>query len=469
MCVGDGEEGVYYVTLWAAPDSGDGRLHVYDGTMATFTFKGDAIPGVDTTGWRDMGSATPAGCWCCANGACDQVCYGLCFGREMPPASTRTVRGYAMQVTALQFTGGEVTHGEARPGCVSYGQWRRYTIQTSTPLAALLALTIDADVEGVYVAEGRPPTATDYDGVARPPNRNLTISACDVTANNTWHVAVHLDSDAARSEADGLYETLYTLGVRADPAQAELGATIHAASCCDVTANWRVPMVPSTHGLRANVTLLRGAVHGVFVQYDSCPLYQHGDPTRQCEGLCEVAWATEWDTITSQRISHVSTAVTVPMGETVGRNDERRAGVWYVGVKALPGEAAEYMLHVDLAAPPARYVPPYCSHLSRFCASETQHHTPEKVITTAADAREPPLNVESAAPPPPPHALALPFAAMCAVSLHGGIGLRFGFRQIAARNLVLLGAGIAGWWGLPSSDEWWAKCLPPAAGGSGSD
>ena len=31
-----------------------------------------------------------------------------------------------------------------------------------------------------------------------------------------------------------------------------------------------------------------GAVHGVFLQYDSCPAYAHGDASQQCDGLCEV-------------------------------------------------------------------------------------------------------------------------------------------------------------------------------------
>ena len=88
------------------------------------------------------------------------------------------------------------------------------------------------------------------------------------------------------------------------------------------------------------------------------------------------------------------------MGESVGRNDERRAGAWYVGVKALPGETAEYALSFDLAAPPALYVRPYCSHLSRFCASETKHHMPQSdPITTAADPRGSLLGATSAAPP----------------------------------------------------------------------
>ena len=404
LCVGEGAGGDYYVTVWASEESGDGRLHLGNGKLASKPNKGAPIDGVDSTGWRNdfAGALTPRGCWCCTDGQCAAVCgpeTGMCVGTRMPNATARMVRGYVIDVEALHFTGGAVAHGEARPGCVSYGQWRRYTVGTDDPEAALLELSIDADVYGVYAALGRPPTATDYDTVARPPNRMLSISACDVTASNVWHVAVHLGEEDAMLASD-LVETRYILDVQARSALAQLGATISATSCCDATVNWRVPDVPASHALRANVTLLSGALHGIFVAYDSCPRYAHGDPARQCDGLCEVEWLTSWDTITSQRLSLPGGSVTVPMGESVGRNDERRAGAWYVGVKALPGETAEYALSFDLAAPPALYVRPYCSHLSRFCASETKHHMPQSdPITTAADPRGSLLGATSAAPP----------------------------------------------------------------------
>jgi hypothetical protein len=437
LCVGEGAGGDYYVTVWAADNSGDGRLHLGDGYLAA-KGKGAPIDGVDSTGWRNdfAGALTPKGCWCCADGHCDSVCgptydgvtTGACHLKVMPNATARMVRGYVIDVTALHFTGGAVAHGEVRPGCVSYGQWRRYTVSTDDPAAALLELTIDADAYGVYAALGRPPTATDYDAVARTPNRQLSVSACDVTANNSWHVAVHLGEEDAMT-ADDLFETRYTLDVQARSAQAHLGQTITASSCCDATVNWRVPDVPSSHALRANVTLLHGSLHGIFVSYDSCPLYSHGDPTRQCDGLCEVEWLTSWDTVTSKRLSLPGGTVTVPMGETVGRNDERRAGAWYVGVKALPGETAEYALSFDLAAPPALYVAPYCSHLSRFCASETKHRMPESdPITTAADPRDSPLGATSAAPPRRSSRLGVSLAALAGV-VHGALLRRTEWRR----------------------------------------
>ena len=135
----------------------------------------------------------------------------------------------------------------------------------------------------------------------------------------------------------------------------------------------------------------------------------------------QVEWLTSWNAITSQRLSLPSGLITVPMGETVGRNDERRAGAWYVGVKALPGETAEYLLTVDLAAPPPLYVAPYCSHLSRFCASETKHHLPGSgPLTTAADTRETPLDATSAAAPRRSSRLGVSLAALAGV-LHGAL------------------------------------------------
>ena len=400
LCVGPGEGGVYYVTLYADATSGDGRLWAGDGTLATVGgSKGDALTGVDTTGWRRAFSARAAGCWCCEAGACAQQCdafQGACAGVVMPNATARTVRGYDVAVSALVFTDGAVDAGEDRAGCVGYGQWRRYTITTVGAEGAGLVLSLDADVEGLYAANGRPPTYESHDAVARPPQRNLSIAGCDVTTTNVWHVAVHLGARGAYGTAYTV-ETLFTLRVRARSAAAYVGDVLTAQSCCGVINLWRVPYVPASHALRANVTVHSGAVHGVFVQYDSCPSYTHGDASQTCDGLCEVAWLTSWDEISGARVERDRLAVTVPMGETVGRNDERRAGAWYVGVKALAGEAAEYTVALSLAAPPSRYAHPYCSHLLRFCASETQHETADGVVTTAADARVPPLSSTSAA------------------------------------------------------------------------
>ena len=68
------------------------------------------------------------------------------------------------------------------------------------------------------------------------------------------------------------------------------------------------------------------------------------------------------------------------------------AGTWYIGLKALPGETATYTMRLSLKQPAAASKPeaPYCSGLTRFCASSTQRFaTVDKPLTTAADTRVP--------------------------------------------------------------------------------
>ena len=40
LCVGEGAGGSYYVTVWASEDSGDGRLHLGNGTLARARLRG---------------------------------------------------------------------------------------------------------------------------------------------------------------------------------------------------------------------------------------------------------------------------------------------------------------------------------------------------------------------------------------------------------------------------------------------
>ena len=186
---------------------------------------GTPTKGVDTTGWFDSGSAIAGGkgCWCCADGECDAVCrkcesstspYPLCsddcVGVEMPPAEEyRRARGYVMTVTLDKYNADPIDDappgdGLTRSGCVSYNQWRHYEIQTHGAADAGLVVAVDAPVGGIYAARGRPPTATDHDVVARPPNRFLPLTACDVGAPTTWHVAVQLGIETKGTQPCGM-------------------------------------------------------------------------------------------------------------------------------------------------------------------------------------------------------------------------------------------------------------------------
>ena len=377
---------------------------------------GTPTKGVDTTGWFDSGSAIAGGkgCWCCADGECDAVCrkcesstspYPLCsddcVGVEMPPAEEyRRARGYVMTVTLDKYNDDPIDdappgEGLTRSGCVSYNQWRHYEIQTHGAADAGLVVAVDAPVGGIYAARGRPPTATDHDVVARPPNRFLPLTACDVGAPTTWHVAVQLGAETA-----GISETLFNMTIASRSAAAEVGSVVPGSACCGGFSHWRVQDVPSGAALRANVTLSAGSLHGLFLQYDTCATYDPmGAMSEQCTGLCTVGWLTTWDGISGGRQNKSAAVVTVPTGMSLAESDKRRGGTWYVSAKALPGESATFTLALELfypqggaRAPP----PPYCSGTDRYCASQTQRDAGD-LLTTSADDRGVPLTEESAA------------------------------------------------------------------------
>ena len=411
VCIGADAQGTYYLTIYAdGVASGDGRLSASSDGYEASDGDDNPVHGVDSFGWWN--SADNFGCHCCGDdaglpsgtcGLCSGA-YPYCAGLTMPPASRRVVRGYVMTVSHLSFTSGLVPGDDELMGCVSYGQWRHYTVETASVADAQLRVSLSAGstsaqpvprVGGLYAAAGRVPTATDYDLLATYPMASLTLTPCDVTVGTTWHFAISLGA-----EADGARETLFGLSLVTSSALALIDATESylGTTCCDGITNWMVPSVPGDSALSVNLTVLSGSVHGVFLQYDSCPRYTPGDPYRSCAGLCEVGWVTHWDRITGHRHSESSFQLTVPMAETIFTSDERRAGRWYVGVKALPGEAAVYTIRLSLARPAPIKQKPYCSPLDRFCASGTQRYATVKLpLTTAGDNRPPGLTTYSAA------------------------------------------------------------------------
>ena len=312
----------------------------------------------------------------------------------MPPDSGRIARGYVMRIQHLAFTSGLVSGDSQLQGCVSYGQWRTYEVRTSGLADAQLYVDISAAVGGMYAAANRMPTLTDYDLVAQPPLSSLTLSPCDLSEPTRWHIAIHLGD-----ESEGMPETLFHLTLRSASALARIApsVTYSGAVCCGGWSFWAVPDVPSSLALSVNLSVTSGALHALFLQYDSCPRYTPGDRFEACTGLCTVGWVTRWDRITGGRLSLPHLALTVPMGQTTDETDKRRAGTWYVGVKALPSERADYTLDLSLAAPRAVPPRPYCSGMDRFCASATQRLAGTgSPLTTAGESRTPTLQVTSA-------------------------------------------------------------------------
>ena len=121
-------------------------------------------------------------------GYCNPGAGPICAGQTMAAASRRTVLGYTMTVTHLAFTSGLISSDSTLMGCVSYGQRRYYTVQTTSMDDAQVLVRLSSVVGGLYATSSGvgPPNETNFELAALPPLKELTLSPCDVAAATTW-------------------------------------------------------------------------------------------------------------------------------------------------------------------------------------------------------------------------------------------------------------------------------------------
>lgn len=165
-------------------------------------------------------------------------------------------------------------HAQVRPACISYGQWRRYTVQATGPDAANLFARLSARVSYLLVREHAPPTVGTFDvaaghaaavaignghsdGLGNGGSTAVSASSAEPFEARTWHVAVHL---AARAEAEalGLLPTRFILDSRLMASRKAVGQTIAPLStggegfiCCGALAHY---MVGITREIRPHTT-----------------------------------------------------------------------------------------------------------------------------------------------------------------------------------------------------------------------
>jgi hypothetical protein len=137
----------------------------------------------------------------------------------------KPARGYyRLSVHHKTFVDGVIKDGEVREGCVSYGQWRQFSVVTSGPATASLYVSaVAVNDAGLPLATGRPtplsalyarrnkaPTEEVYDAVVYAPDSTLSTSPCYVDEPYEYHLATYL-TDQLRASAIGLSPTLFTL------------------------------------------------------------------------------------------------------------------------------------------------------------------------------------------------------------------------------------------------------------------
>ena len=302
---------------------------------------------------------------------------------------------YRLTVRQLEFEEGAMLQDEVRPGCVSYGQWRRFRIAVTRPPEGTLMLhmTTRAGVSGVYVQEGSGPSLTSYDAVATrlaggDNVHRLAASLCDLRRTAVWHIGVYL-GPAAEVRPTGLRHTEFTLSVHLEDATvAAEGGTVVARGgdsssgvpaqgaagqgfvCCGVVKYHLVPQVPFYRSLRATLTVTSGNARALYLKHATCPRYPEDVSGQECLGFCIVRWLTVYDPYNGAALSHLSDAATVPNGDNLIGPDIRGEGDWYIGVQALDGQAAEYTLTTELVDTPEYDTGYRCDRFDGPCPSD---------------------------------------------------------------------------------------------------
>ncbi len=302
---------------------------------------------------------------------------------------------YVLRVHHEQLFDSPLLSGETRPACINYGQWRTYTITTSGLADAVLELSLGADIsstlmrtdapptldEGDVVygyAAGTPPTtavgAGEYNVRSPPGQRLVTGSPCDMrrATVTTWHVAMYMAPPGVAAP-DGLAPARFDLAPRLRRGSLVLGERVapnfeggRGFVCCGGVRYFSVEWVPELAALQVDYRTLRGRVKNVYLKWGGIPeddVSGHIDelahcPTLDdivsadgtCKGFCAMGWLTTRGPYSGRLYSTNTTVVRVPHGHG-GEPDRRRAGSWFVGVQAMPGETAEFELTASLYQP----------------------------------------------------------------------------------------------------------------------
>ena len=288
--------------------------------------------------------------------------------------------GYRIQVHHVAYFEGVMSAGETRRVCVAYGQWRSFYVETTGESDAVIEVAITQGVSAVYLRSGAPPTLSPevYDVKSPAGSPLATASPCDVLQATRWYFSLYLAAEQ-EAQSEQLAPSEFELQVNLRPAALRLGEPVTANdaggrgfACCGAPRLFRVPNILESQTLTAAINVTSGRVHAVLLKWGSCPSMARDVDTLHgiCTGFCTMTWLTTRGEYSGNLYSIDAAALVVPHGHG-NAPDKRRAGDWYVAVQALPREAAEFELLVDVDMP--IYVPPSarCDRLSFACAGDS--------------------------------------------------------------------------------------------------
>lgn len=289
---------------------------------------------------------------------------------------------YTLRVQHVAYFAGGMSAGETRTGCLSYGQWRIYHIDTSGEFDSTFELAITDGISATYVRRSQPPTREpaggEYDVRSSAGMRLVTASACDVTAPARWYFALYL-AGATEAAADGLAPSTFQLGVRLRSASLALGSEEapwsrggRGYACCGAMRYFRLPYVPESTALKASINITSGRLRAMYLKWGSCPSFAADVDTVRgvCRGFCALSWLTVRGEYSGTLYPVNASTVVVPHGHG-NAPDKRRAGHWYVGVQAMPGEAAHFHLLAEPTTPLYVAAAKRCDKLTYACSADS--------------------------------------------------------------------------------------------------
>ena len=90
---------------------------------------------------------------------------------------------YRLEVRHKHFSQGALSAHEVRRGCLSFGQWRRYTIYSSGISEANLFVQMPVSLGAVLIRANSPPTLDAYDRYMTSPG-NASLSPCELAGKS---------------------------------------------------------------------------------------------------------------------------------------------------------------------------------------------------------------------------------------------------------------------------------------------
>ena len=300
--------------------------------------------------------------------------------RAIDMAVGREGRGrFRLTVRHAQFHDGPVPDAASRPGCVSYGQTRNYTLQSF----GMGDNNLYAEVSGGNVSAMRARCA-DCDWVeATPPITALAASPCHQRNGTTWELQIRLD-DVVPATLAGLGPTEFQLVAALQNATLVPGERLTPRSeggrgyvCCGGVQNYILPDVPYDYAPAFALNLTSGYVRAAFLKHAECVRPEEDVDGASCVGVCEMTWLTVYDEFYGAMEHTSSRQLAIPFGPNAWEYNpattKRRGGDWTLSIWSLPGHTAEYTLEVYHLRPPRPPDVYACNRFDAFCPRDHYH------------------------------------------------------------------------------------------------